>query len=248
MPAFLRKTPAVETLAPQQIVLQGQTVPVRLKRGGRARRHIGLRIDAKGLLVSLPKGLRAPDLSRLLQDKATWILDKLQRQSQRSSQQGAAQQRWQDCGELPFLGGTLVVRQDALLRRARHEDGLLTLPAAAPERLAPRCRQWLRAQALALFTQRLTLWQARMGGQVTRVALSSARTRWGSATSQGHIRLNWRLIHFAPEVIDYVVCHELAHLQEMNHSPRFWAIVARHCPDYRLHEAALRHAVLPDLG
>ncbi|MDR1462599.1 MAG: M48 family metallopeptidase, partial [Azoarcus sp.] len=63
--------------------------------------------------------------------------------------------------------------------------------------------------------------------------LSSARTRWGSCSLKTGIRLNWRLIHFDSSIIDYVIVHELAHLTEMNHSARFWAIVARYFPDYR---------------
>jgi len=67
----------------------------------------------------------------------------------------------------------------------------------------------------------------------TRLALSSAQTRWGSASADGSIRLNWRLVHFGLPVIDYVVTHELAHLREMNHGPRFWAVVGSVVPDYR---------------
>ena len=72
------------------------------------------------------------------------------------------------------------------------------------------------------------------------MALSSARTRWGSCSRRTGIRLNWRLIHFPLPIVDYVVIHELAHLREMNHGPRFWAIVATLCPDYREQRAELR--------
>ncbi|NCV71165.1 MAG: M48 family peptidase, partial [Betaproteobacteria bacterium] len=71
--------------------------------------------------------------------------------------------------------------------------------------------------------------------------LSSARTRWGSCNAKSVIRLNWRLIHKDPMLIDYVVVHELAHLKELNHSPRFWAIVESVLPDYRERKRLLRH-------
>ena len=70
--------------------------------------------------------------------------------------------------------------------------------------------------------------------------LSSAQTRWGSASADGSIRLNWRLIHFAPAIIDYVVAHELAHLREMNHSPAFWETVRSVLPDFERSREALR--------
>ena len=74
------------------------------------------------------------------------------------------------------------------------------------------------------------------------VRLSNARTRWGSCSSRSGIRLHWRLVHLSPALIDYVVAHEVAHLVEMNHSPRFWAVVERLYPDWREARAALRRA------
>ena len=78
-----------------------------------------------------------------------------------------------------------------------------------------------------------------------RLSLSAAATRWGSAGADGSIRLNWRLVHFALPVIDYVVVHELAHLREMNHSARFWDAVRSVLPDYEAARLALRDPVLP---
>lgn len=70
--------------------------------------------------------------------------------------------------------------------------------------------------------------------------ISNARTNWGSCTARNDILLNWRLVQFAPEVIDYVIIHELAHLRERNHSARFWAIVVQYCPDYKALRATLK--------
>jgi predicted metal-dependent hydrolase len=88
---------------------------------------------------------------------------------------------------------------------------------------------------------------ARLGVRYSRLSLSSAQTRWGSASVDGSIRLNWRLIHFAMPTIDYVVAHELAHLREMNHSPRFWDVVRSVMPDYEQVRGHLKHSVLPVL-
>jgi predicted metal-dependent hydrolase len=83
--------------------------------------------------------------------------------------------------------------------------------------------------------------------RVQRLSLSSAATRWGSASADGSIRLNWRLVHFGLPVIDYVVAHELAHLLEMNHSAAFWDVVRSVIPGYEQARAALRDSVLPVL-
>ena len=101
-------------------------------------------------------------------------------------------------------------------------------------------RIWFCEQASEVFAARLDLYAERLGVRYASMALSSAGTRWGSCTVEGNIRLNWRLIHFALPLIDYVVAHELAHLLEMNHSARFWARVESVYPDYDGAKMALR--------
>jgi predicted metal-dependent hydrolase len=106
---------------------------------------------------------------------------------------------------------------------------------------------WLQRQARGHFERRCEHFAAALGVSYTRLSLSSAQTRWGSANASGAIRLNWRLIHFAPPVIDYVVAHELAHLREMNHSARFWSVVRSVLPDYEQARGRLRDEMLPRL-
>ncbi|WP_308601234.1 M48 family metallopeptidase [Massilia sp. Dwa41.01b] len=98
--------------------------------------------------------------------------------------------------------------------------------------LKERVKLWFQAEAKRLFTERLALFAPQLGVHYRSLTLSSAGTRWGSCTVAGNIRLNWRLIHYAPALIDYVVVHELAHLREMNHSPAFWAVVGEVFTDY----------------
>ena len=98
------------------------------------------------------------------------------------------------------------------------------------------------ARALAWYRGRIEEYCHRLGLPVPAVRLSNARTRWGSCSSRSGIRLHWRLVHLSPALIDYVVAHEVAHLVEMNHSPRFWAVVERLYPDWREARAALRRA------
>ncbi len=100
-------------------------------------------------------------------------------------------------------------------------------------------------QAQAHFTQRLNHFAPLLGVQWRSLRLSSAQTRWGSAKSDGSIRLNWRLLHYRPAVIDYVVAHELAHLREMNHSAAFWRTVASVVPDYAALRRCLRDEPAP---
>jgi predicted metal-dependent hydrolase len=96
-----------------------------------------------------------------------------------------------------------------------------------------------------VFEERCAHFAQALNVRVRRLSLSSAQTRWGSASADGSIRLHWRLIHFALPVIDYVVAHELAHLREMNHSPAFWEVVRSVLPDYERHRGVLKDDVLP---
>jgi predicted metal-dependent hydrolase len=104
---------------------------------------------------------------------------------------------------------------------------------AGAEQIRDAVQSWLQRQARRVFEERCRHFAAQLGVRCTRLALSSAQTRWGSASADGSIRLNWRLVHFAMSTIDYVVAHELAHLRHMDHSPRFWDVVRSVMPDYR---------------
>ena len=111
---------------------------------------------------------------------------------------------------------------------------------AGAEQLKDRVQAWLQAEARRVFAERIPLFAQRLGRTPKRWTLSSARTRWGSCTADGTIRLNWRLVHFPLDVVDYVIAHELAHLSEMNHGPRFWATVGDLFPEFRQARAWLR--------
>jgi hypothetical protein len=124
----------------------------------------------------------------------------------------------------------------------------VALPADAPEaQWQAAVLHWLQTLARRHFTTRLDQLAPVLGVRWSRLSLTNARTRWGSASSDGSIRLHWRLMQLQPELADYVIVHELAHLHEMNHSPRFWAIVQAAMPDYARHQQALKQIRLaPD--
>lgn len=252
--------PAEADAPTHQILLQhgGQqhTIPYRLRRSARARR-LGLRIDRSGLSVTLPQRARVshPEIEQLLHSHGGWIVDKLGTWQARAAQHAEQRVRFEDGALLPLLGGQIRLRTQPHTehRRTRLQqlgnELWISGPAARDtSRLADAVTTWLKRQALHVFAERLTPWAERLGRQPRSLGLSSARTRWGSCARDGQIRLNWRLIQFAPELIDYVIVHELAHLVEMNHSPRFWAQLEALMPDYRPHKAALAAAVDAYLG
>ena len=204
------------------------------------RRTIGFYVDDAGLRVTAPRWVTLAEIDSAIGEKSRWILRKLVEWREHARRRERLAVRWEHGATVTFLGRTLTMRLDASCRSVSlHEDTLrIGLPTGAgPEQLKDAVQAWLQAQARALFAQRLPIYTARLGRAPTRWRLSSARTRWGSCAPDGSIRLNWRLVHFPVEIVDYVVAHELAHLKEMNHGPRFWATVQAMLPEF---EAARR--------
>jgi predicted metal-dependent hydrolase len=137
---------------------------------------------------------------------------------------------------LPLLGESLEIRlalgSNRVLWNVQAAPVLTLCLRSAAE--APRVlEKALRDKARQLFLERLTHYAEVLGVRMPPLTLSAARTRWGSCSLKTGIRLNWRLLHFPCHIVDYVVVHELAHLREMNHSRRFWAVVGTVCPDYK---------------
>jgi predicted metal-dependent hydrolase len=116
---------------------------------------------------------------------------------------------------------------------------------ATAEQIRDTVQAWLMRQARQLFEQRLDHFAPQLGVRWKKLGLSKAGTRWGSASRDGSIRLNWHLLHFDLSIIDYVVAHELSHLHEMNHSPRFWATVGSLIPHYAQLRQRLKKEVVP---
>lgn len=228
------------------VALPGAEVAYALKRS--SRRSIGLVVDAQGLRVAAPRAATLAQVEQVLRTKAAWILRHLAAQQDQALRRRAAQPVWGPQATLPWLGGTLRLQPDAADWRLDAQAALLHVPLAAdapPAQWAAALRGWLQARALELFRERLALYAPRLAVRPARLSLSAAATRWGSASAGGAIRLNWRLVHLALPLVDYVVVHELAHLREMNHSAAFWAHVRGVLPDFAQRRAALRAAVLP---
>jgi predicted metal-dependent hydrolase len=243
----------------REIALGSHRVAYELRRS--RRRSIGFVVGAEGLSVSAPKWVGVGDIEAALREKATWILRKLQEQRERSQRLAAAKVDWRDGTTIPFLGEQVTLRLDSRTTGAVLHTAPEALPgvprltlhlglpqSAAPEQIRDAVQSWLQRQARRVFEERCAVFTGRLGVRMKRLSLSSAATRWGSASADGSVRLNWRLIHFGLPVIDYVVTHELAHLREMNHSPAFWDVVKQVLPDYESARGTLRHVVLPVFG
>ena len=202
------------------IELAGRLVEYRFAR--RRRRTIGISIDGEGVRVAAP--LRAPwrEIEGFLRAKQRWIVAKL---DEWAAVPRPAVLRVESGERLPLLGE--MVELHVRPGPARRHGGTLGVSGAKP------LLAWLKATALEALRPRAAHYAALLGQPAPRIALTSARTQWGVCTDHGGIRLHWRLVHVEPALADYAVAHEVAHLVELNHSPRFWRRVADLYPQWR---------------
>jgi len=248
--------------AEREIRLGKAVVSYEIKRARRS--SIGMIVGVEGLSVRAPRWVSSNDIETALRAKERWICNKLVEQRERAHKQLSARIDWREGATVPFMGESVVLVLDprvsgAVLQRADQAPQDAALPgvaqrtlhlglpqSASAEQIRDAVQAWLQREALDIFMARVPLYAEQLGVNVTKVRLSSAKTRWGSASADGSIRLHWRLVHFSLSIIDYVVAHELAHLREMNHSPRFWDVVRSVLPEFDGPRDQLRHVVIPD--
>lgn len=215
------------------------------------RKTIGLTISDDGVVITAPGWVPFAQIADTVRIKAPWILRKLKALHARQQHLATADTRWQDGGRFPYLGvnialairpdaGTVLFSGDPL---APSDRDTLTLPLqgdSSTDRVRERVHVWLQQQAAELFEARLRHFCRLADVNLSGWRLGSPAARWGSCSSDGRIMLNWRLIHFDPQVVDYVVAHEVAHLRHMNHGPAFWQEVGRLYPDFAQARLALK--------
>jgi len=211
--------------ADPQVEVAGRILPVVLRRTAQAKRMtMRLAPDGSEVRITLPTWGRTAEALDFAQRRAGWLAGQLAAVPERTVLgHGSA---------LAYLGEARTVHHDpAAPRRVRVSEQHFHVGGPA-ESLAPRLTRWLQGEAKRLLAEDLAHYCAVAGQPVPRLMLSSARRRWGSCAHDGTIRINWRLIMAPPEVLDYVAAHEVAHLAQMNHSPAFWAEVARLFPGH----------------
>jgi predicted metal-dependent hydrolase len=215
----------------RRLALAGSAVDYTLVRR-RGRRGVGLKVDASGLTVSAPLSIPLARVEKMVLESESWVLGKLAVWRERQ----VPVQDWRDGATVQYLGEPLALRIVSGGRSmAQLADGALRVSVAAPgdEAVRRAVVAWYRRTALAHLAHRAFVFSRLAGLVPPRVMLSSAGSRWGSCNSRREVRLSWRLVKARPALVDYVVCHELAHLRHMNHSREFWAEVHAVCPDYR---------------
>ncbi len=195
-----------------------------VRRSPRARR-VRVRVEPDGsLLVTLPQAARASEADQAVAQLQQWIADR------RAKLEQARSVLLRPAGTLPYLSELLSVTEQAGRSRAHRSGDQLLVPS--DHRREPAIERWYRRQAKAEVSERLAPALDALGVEAGPISIRDQRTRWGSCSSSGALSFNWRLLLGPPQLLDYVVWHEACHLVVLDHSPRFWALLQQHRPNY----------------
>jgi predicted metal-dependent hydrolase len=225
---FGKKSPAVPTPLPiLSTEIDGRMVLVKLKRNANARRMV-LRLDRDGVSFSmtLPKRQSLVSAKTFLETSKLWMQNTL-------AHRGAQTQ--EDATKVTVRGRPIdIVKIDKLRGLVRYDEieNLLYVPGGE-DHWRRRLTEWLKHEAEKDLRAASEFYATKMQTQFSKLSVRDQKSRWGSCTSDGALSYSWRLILAPPFVLDYVAAHEVAHLKEMNHGPRFWRLVLSNCAKTR---------------
>ena len=202
------------------------------------RKSLAVSISANGeIIVKAPVGCPMTIIEKFLDDKKSWIESKLDKFS-------AKHEKFADIinyKKLLILGNSYFGYSSEKFKKIKLEEDRILIPKTiTPDKLHKKITKWYHSYADDFLLPRTTKIADMIGLKPTSIKCTGSRGRWGACNSNGELFLNWRCIMLPPELIDYVIVHELSHLLELNHSPKFWAVVEKVLPDYKLRRKRLK--------
>lgn len=202
------------------------------------RKTLSLIVESDGTLtVRAPMRMKEADIRGFIEVKSDWI----KRKQANVRKDAPVARRYVDGETFLYLGKEVPLRLIPDRKPALVKHRLFKLTKSAQPRAESVFEAWYKQQARAVLTERVEFFARKYGFKVGKIRISSARTRWGSCSAKSTLSFTWRLVMAPPEVIDYVVVHELCHLRELNHSPSFWAQVEAILPGYKSTRKWLKH-------
>lgn len=222
---------------PVELITAAGLIRYRVVRSARRKRTIQLRLDPEhGVTVTAPVRASRAEIEGLVQARSGWIVERL------GTLASVPRQSLRSGATVPFRGSTLLLTVHSSSQKrshVRHNEGTLTIeipagpdPTEAEDRVRAALQKWYMTRALEHIQESVSRWAPKLGVQPAGIRVANQKRRWGSCSPTGVLRFNWRLVLADPELLDYVVVHELAHLRHMNHSKEFWAVVATAIPGH----------------
>lgn len=210
-------------------------IPLLIQRNSRARR-ISLRYNPvdRQLALTLPKSVSVNEGMDFFNHKKDWLAETLKSLPKHVPFKPGA--------IIPVMGKKYRIRYEAELSgrsMVKAEDDILYV-TGPKDQIARHVQDWIKKQVRKKITTIAESKAELIGRKVRRITLRDTRSRWGSCSSQGRLSFSWRLAFAPPSVLHYIVCHEVAHMREMNHGPAFWRLVARICPSWASNDQWLK--------
>ena len=199
--------------------------------------YIRIKPPAGDVVISAPLHMRDEDIYIFAESKLAWI------KNHRRKYEGAVSRRLVS-GEKLYLWGnpyTLVIKEGRSRAETAGENIIIYVPQGSSfEQRQAALNEFYRRELLQKISEFAPLWEQATGLFADEWRVRDMQTRWGSCSSAGNLNYNWKLVLMPERVMDYVVIHELAHRKEMNHSARFYAVVAQQMPDYKVWQSWLK--------
>lgn len=221
-----------EEISIRKIKVGEDEFPYRLRYSKRAK-YLRLQISSGGLEMILPYGYNLFSAENFLSGKKSWIKKHLIKRNNKQE-------------KFLLFGNEISVVQefDFFIKkhRTRYEKNILTItsPPNNNVEIKKLYELWLKHQAKNYLIDRVNALAAKYHFAINKISIRGQKTRWGSCSARRNLSFNYKLIQYRKEIIDYVIVHELCHLLEMNHSKKFWILVERLCPDYRILKSDLK--------
>ena len=214
--------------------LDGRTIRYFLKKSHRARNYRITYLDSATFRITVPHGRKNPDPEELLSRHHRWITNRLRDERTRR----IPPQELKDGGKIPLLGAAWILNiQTGSTRRPswiyHQEDQTVSISARDSSGILKALELWYKHMAGDFLAHRISYWTDPMRVSPAGVRIKNQKTIWGSCSHRGFLNFNWRIMVLSPGAADYLIIHELAHLKHLNHSPSFWNMVERFCPDYK---------------
>ncbi|PWW00504.1 hypothetical protein DFR52_103711 [Hoeflea marina] len=224
---FGRKAPPAPAPRRLDLEVNGRSLPLAIRENSRATR-ITLRIEPGGhaLRLTVPPGLPAGEIDSFLTRHHGWLMTRLARLPENAAVAGDAMVPIRGINHRILLTGKLRGLAEAGMDKGEP----VLFVSGAPEHTARRVADHLKREARRDLEAAVAIHAATLGRPVRSIAYKDTRSRWGSCSSDGNLSFSWRIAMAPPHVIDYLAAHEVAHLKEMNHGPRFWAACRMLCP------------------
>jgi len=225
-------------------VLDGTRVSYRIRKSRRAK---NIRIsfeDGDSLAVTLPYKFHIQKAEFALFEHKNWILRKLE--ESQTKKKIPPPFLLTDGALLPILDKTYPLSLSVQNKKKarwyfQHNTLNVTAPQLTPSIISRGVVHWYRTMALLFLEDRVPYWAAKINVSPKNIRAKNQHTLWGSCSKRSNLNFNWRILLLSNQAADYLIIHELSHLKEMNHSPRFWQLVQQYCPEYKTYKAELKH-------